>query len=179
MDYKWYVLRVYSGHENKVKSNLLNEIENNDELKAKIAEILVPEEKVFEVKNGKKKTKTKKFFPGYILINADLDANVKEFILNTPSVMGFLGTGKNPTPLPKEDVKKIIGKIEQELSGEKVETAYKAGDQVKIIEGPFKEFVGFIQEVNIEKMKIKVMISIFGRQTPVEIDFAQAELVNK
>jgi len=108
-----------------------------------------------------------------------LDANVKEFILNTPSVMGFLGTGKNPTPLPKEDVKKIIGKIEQELSGEKVETAYKAGDQVKIIEGPFKEFVGFIQEVNIEKMKIKVMISIFGRQTPVEIDFAQAELVNK
>jgi len=179
MDYKWYVVRVYSGHENKVKSNLLNEIENNDELKAKIAEILVPEEKVFEVKNGKKKTKTKKFFPGYILINADLDANVKEFILNTPSVMGFLGTGKNPTPLPKEDVKKIIGKIEQELSGEKVETAYKAGDQVKIIEGPFKEFVGFIQEVNIEKMKIKVMISIFGRQTPVEIDFAQAELVNK
>lgn len=179
MDYKWYVVRVYSGHEEKVKNYILNEIKDNEELKVKIKEILVPEEKVFEVRNGKKITKNKCFFPGYLIMNIDLDANVKDFILNTPSVMGFLGAGKNPTPLPKEDVQRIIGKIEKELSGEKIETAYKAGDQIKIVDGPFKDFVGFIQEVNVEKMKIKVMISIFGRQTPVEIDFAQAELVNK
>ena len=133
-------------------------------------------EKVFEVKDGKKKTKNKNFFPGYILVQADLDNQVKDFILNTPSVMGFLGTGKNPNPLQPDEVKRIVGRITQEQDAERMETIFRVGDFVKIIDGPFNNFSGYIQEVNEEKMKIKVMVSIFGRKTPVEIDFVQAEL---
>lgn len=176
MDYKWYVVRTFSGHENKVKSFLEAEMSDNEGLKAKIQEILVPMEKVFEVKDGKKKSKTKNFFPGYILVQADLDNQVKEFILNTPSVMGFLGTKNNPNPLQPEEVKRIVGRITQDEDSERSETIFRTGDLVKIIDGPFNNFSGTIQEVNEEKMKVKVMVSIFGRKTPVEIDFVQAEL---
>ena len=176
MELKWYVVRTFSGHENKVKTILENELGDNEQLRAKIQEILVPMEKVFEVKDGKKKSKTKNFFPGYILINADLDNQVKEFFLNTPSVMGFLGTRNNPNPLQPEEVKRIVGRISQDESSERMETIFRTGDLVKIIDGPFNNFTGTVQEVNEEKMKIKVMVSIFGRKTPVEIDFVQAEL---
>ncbi|HKJ81123.1 MAG TPA: transcription termination/antitermination protein NusG [Ignavibacteriaceae bacterium] len=176
MEFKWYVVRTFSGHENKVKTLLDTEIGENEGLQAKVKEVLVPVEKVFEVKDGKKKSKTKNFFPGYILLNADLDNQVKEFILNTPSVMGFLGTRSNPNPLQPEEVKRIIGRISQDETSERSETIFRNGDIVKIIDGPFNNFSGTIQEVNEEKMKIKVMVSIFGRKTPVEIDFVQAEL---
>jgi transcription termination/antitermination protein NusG len=176
MESKWYVVRTFSGHENKVKTLLENELADNEQLRAKVQEILVPMEKVFEVKDGKKKSRTKNFFPGYILVNADLDNQVKEFILNTPSVMGFLGTRNNPNPLQPEEVKRIVGRLTQDESSERMETIFRTGDLVKIIDGPFNNFTGTIQEVNEEKMKIKVMVSIFGRKTPVEIDFVQAEL---
>jgi transcriptional antiterminator NusG len=176
MEGKWYVVRTFSGHENKVKNLLETALKDSDQLRAKIQDILVPIEKVFEVKDGKKKSKNKNFFPGYILVQADLDNQVKDFILNTPSVMGFLGTGKNPNPLQPEEVKRIVGRITQDQENERLETLFRAGDFVKIIDGPFNNFSGFVQEVNEEKMKIKVMVSIFGRKTPVEIDFAQAEL---
>ena len=173
---KWYVVRTFSGHENKVKSLLEAGMSDNEKLKAKIQNVLVPTEKVFEVKDGKKKSRTKNFFPGYILVQADLDNQVKDFILNTPSVMGFLGTKNNPNPLQPEEVKRIVGRITQDESTERMETIFRNGDLVKIIDGPFNNFSGTIQEVNEEKMKIKVMVSIFGRKTPVEIDFVQAEL---
>ena len=173
---KWYVVRTFSGHENKVKNLIEAELRDNERLLVKIEEILVPTEKVFEVKDGKKKSKTKNFFPGYILVKADLDNQVKDFILNTPSVMGFLGTKNNPEPLQHEEVKRIVGRITQDESSERMETYFRNGDLVKIIDGPFNNFSGTIQEVNEEKMKIKVMVSIFGRKTPVEIDFVQAEL---
>ncbi len=176
MEPKWYVVRTFSGHENKVKTLLETELEDNENLRAKIQEILVPMEKVFEVKDGKKKTKTKNFFPGYILVQAVLDNQVKEFILNTQSVMGFLGTKNNPNPLQPEEVKRIVGRITQDENSERMETIFRNGDIVKIIDGPFNNFSGTVQEVNEEKMKIKVMVSIFGRKTPVEIDFVQAEL---
>ena len=176
IDKKWYVVRTFSGHENKVKTLLESELEDNETLRAKIEDILVPMEKVFEVKDGKKRSKTKNFFPGYILVHADLDNQVKEFILNTQSVMGFLGTKNNPNPLQPEEVKRIVGRITQDESGERMETIFRSGDIVKIIDGPFNNFSGTVQEVNEEKMKIKVMVSIFGRKTPVEIDFVQAEL---
>jgi transcription termination/antitermination protein NusG len=176
MESKWYVVRTFSGHENKVKSLIDAELKDNIQLKAKITDVLVPTEKVFEVKDGKKKTKNKNFFPGYILIQADLDNQIKDFILNTPSVMGFLGTGKNPNPLQPDEVKRIVGRITQEQDAERMETIFRVGDFVKINDGPFNNFSGYIQEVNEEKMKIKVMVSIFGRKTPVEIDFVQAEL---
>jgi transcriptional antiterminator NusG len=176
MEAKWYVVRTFSGHENKVKTLLeagLNEFEN---LKDKVHEILVPMEKVFEVKDGKKKSKTKNFFPGYILVNVDLDNQVKDFILNTQSVMGFLGTGNNPNPLHPEEVRRIVGRITQDSSTERMETIFRSGDFVKIVDGPFNNFNGTVEEVNEEKMKIKVLVSIFGRKTPVEIDFVQAEI---
>lgn len=174
-DQKWYVVRVFSGHENKVKSFMDLEMKDNTSLASKIAEVLVPLEKVYEVKDGKKKSKTKNFFPGYILISADLDAQVKDFIMNTPSVMGFLGTKHKPNPLQPDEVRRIVGRIKQE-DNERVETIFRSGDIVKIVDGPFNNFSGVIEEVNEEKMKIKVLVSIFGRKTPVEIDFVQAEL---
>ncbi|MBK7228854.1 MAG: transcription termination/antitermination factor NusG [Ignavibacteriales bacterium] len=176
MESRWYVVRTFSGHENKVKTLLETGLNEHEHLKAKLTEILVPMEKVFEVKDGKKKSKTKNFFPGYILVNADLDNQVKDFILNTQSVMGFLGTGGNPNPLHPEEVRRIVGRITQDSSTERMETIFRSGDLVKIVDGPFNNFSGTIEEVNEEKMKIKVMVSIFGRKTPVEIDFVQAEL---
>jgi len=173
---KWYVVRTFSGHENKVKALLDAELRDNEQLRAKIPEVLVPMEKVFEVKDGKKRSKTKNFFPGYILIQADLDRKVIDFVANTPSVMGFLGSPTNPVPLQPDEVKRIIGRLTQDETTERTETIFRAGDFVKIIDGPFNNFSGYIEEVNEEKMKIKVMVSIFGRKTPVEIDFVQAEL---
>ncbi|HMU42681.1 MAG TPA: transcription termination/antitermination protein NusG [Ignavibacteriaceae bacterium] len=176
MDFRWYVVRTFSGHEARVKSAIDSELNENESLKAKIQEVLVPTEKVFEVKDGKKRSKIKNFFPGYILVNAELDNKVKEFILNLPSVMGFLGTKTRPNPLHPEEVKRIVGRITQDEDGERLETIFRTGDFVKIVDGPFNNFNGTVQEVNEEKMKIKVMVSIFGRKTPVEIDFIQAEL---
>jgi len=173
---RWYVVRTFSGHENKVKTLLEAELRDNDALRAKIQEILVPTEKVFEVKDGKKRSKTKNFFPGYILVNAEIDLKVKDFIVNTPSVMGFLGTGNKPVPLQPDEVRRIVGRLSQDEQTERSDTIFRAGDYVKIVDGPFNNFNGLIEEVNEEKMKIKVMVSIFGRKTPVEIDFVQAEL---
>jgi transcriptional antiterminator NusG len=176
METRWYVVRTFSGHESKVKNLLEAGLNEQEHLKAKILEILVPMEKVFEVKDGKKKSKTKNFFPGYILVNCDLDNQVKDFILSAPSVMGFLGTGNNPNPLQPEEVRRIIGRLSQDSTTERMETIFRSGDLVKIVDGPFNNFSGMIEEVNEEKMKIKVMVSIFGRKTPVEIDFTQAEI---
>ena len=173
---RWYVIRTFSGHENKVKTLIDAELEDNEYLRARIFEILVPSEKIFQVKDGKKKSKTRNFFPGYILINADLDNKVKDFIVNSPSIMGFLGNQNKPVPLLPAEVKRIVGRITQNEDTEKTDTIFRAGDLIKIIDGPFNNFSGFIEEVNEEKMKIKVMVSIFGRKTPVEIDFVQAEL---
>lgn len=176
MDFRWYVVRTFSGHENRVKTAIDNELNENESLKTKVQDVLVPTEKVFEVKDGKKRSKIKNFFPGYILINAELNNQVKEFILNLPSVMGFLGTKNRPNPLQPEEVKRIVGRLAQDEDGERLETIFRTGDVVKIIDGPFNNFNGTVQEVNEEKMKIKIMVSIFGRKTPLEIDFVQAEL---
>jgi len=173
---KWYVVKAFSGHENKVKNLIEQELRDNEALKARIYEVLIPIEKVFEVKDGKKRTRTKNFFPGYVLLNADLDNRVIDFIQNLPSVMGFLGPKNKPNPLQPDEVKRIIGQISKDSDFERSSTIFRNGDSVKIIDGPFNNFNGYIQEVNEEKMKIKVMVSIFGRKTPVEIDFAQAEL---
>jgi transcriptional antiterminator NusG len=176
MDQKWYVVRTFSGHENKVKNLIESELKFNEQLKSKINEILIPTEKVFEVKDGKKRSKTKNFIPGYILVQADLDLQVKDFILNVPAVMGFLGTKQSPSPLLPEEVKRIVGRIKESLDGERIDSMFRVGDTVKIIDGPFNNFSGAVEEVSEEKMKIKVLVSIFGRKTPVEIDFVQAEL---
>ncbi len=175
MGFKWYVVRTYSGHENRVKTILEDEIEYRG-LHDSIKQVLIPTEKVFEVKDGKKKSKNKSFFPGYILIEAILDKKTIDLILNIPSVMGFLGSRNNPQTLHQDEIKRVIGKITEEATGERLETPFRIGDIVKITDGPFNNFSGMVQEVNNEKLKLKVMVSIFGRKTPVEIDFIQAEL---
>ena len=175
MDKKWYVVRTYSGHENKVKAYLENEITQAG-LGEKIGSVIVPSEKVFEVKDGKKKSKTRTFFPGYILVEALLDKTTTHLILNTPSVISFVGPKNAPAPLQASEVRRLIGKIEERKEVEVMEIPFRVGDAVKVTDGPFNNFSGFVQEVNEEKMKLKVMVSIFGRKTPVELDFSQVEL---
>ena len=174
MDKKWYVVRTYSGHENKVKAYLENEIAQAG-LTDRITSVIVPSEKVFEVKDGKKKSKTRTFFPGYILVEAVLDKATQHLILNTPSVISFVGPKNAPAPLQPTEVRRLIGKIEERKDVEVIEVPFRMGDAVKVVDGPFNNFSGFVQEVNEEKMKLKVMVSIFGRKTPVELDFSQVE----
>ncbi|MDL1894343.1 transcription termination/antitermination factor NusG [Sphingobacteriales bacterium CHB3] len=174
MEKKWYVVRTYAGHENKVKAYIENEISQAG-LTERVGSVIVPSEKVFEVKDGKKKSKTRTFFPGYILVEAVLDTQVTHIILNTPSVISFVGPKNAPAPLQPVEVKRLIGKIEAKKDVEVMEVPFKAGDAVKVTDGPFNNFTGFVQEVNEEKMKLKVMVSIFGRKTPVELDFSQVE----
>jgi transcription termination/antitermination protein NusG len=171
---KWYVLRTYSGHENKVKAYIENEIAQAG-LTEMVSSVIVPSEKVFEVKDGKKKSKTRTFFPGYILIEAALDKTTTHILLNTPSVISFVGPKGAPAPLQASEIRRLIGKIEERSDREVLEVPFKAGDAVKVTDGPFNNFSGFVQEVNEEKMKLKVMVSIFGRKTPVELDFSQVE----
>ncbi len=175
MEKKWYVVRTYSGHENKVKAYIDNEVAQAG-LQDLVGAVVVPSEKVFEVKDGKKKSKTRTFFPGYVLVEAILDKTTLHLIQNTPSVISFVGPKNAPAPLQPSEVRRLIGKIEERKDVEIVEVPFRLGDAVKVTDGPFNNFTGFVQEVNEEKMKLKVMVSIFGRKTPVELDFSQVEL---
>ncbi len=178
LEKRWYVVRTYSGHETKVKSYLEAEVTRLG-LQEKISSVLIPAEKVFEIKEGKKKAKIKNFFPGYVLVEAILDKESSHLILEAPSVMGFIPDRNNPAPLHPDEIQRLVGKLEQkeEESGvHVVDVPFHVGDAVKVKEGPFNNFNGFVQEVNSEKLKVKVMVSIFGRKTPVELDFSQVEL---
>ena len=175
MDKRWYVLRTYSGHEAKVKTYLETEIARIG-LQEKISNVLIPSEKVFEIKDGKKKSRLKNFFPGYILVEAVLDKESTHLILEAPSVMGFVPDKNNPAPLQPEEVRRLIGKMEQKEETQLMDVPFHVGEPVKVTEGPFNNFNGFVQEVNPEKLKVKVMVSIFGRKTPIELDFSQVEI---
>jgi transcriptional antiterminator NusG len=175
LDKRWYVLRTYSGHEAKVKTYLETEIARIG-LQEKISNVLIPSEKVFEIKDGKKKSRLKNFFPGYILVEAVLDKESTHLILDAPSVMGFVPDKNNPAPLQPEEVRRLIGKMEQKEETQLLDVPFHVGEPVKVTEGPFNNFNGFVQEVNSEKLKVKVMVSIFGRKTPIELDFSQVEI---
>lgn len=179
-DSKWYAVRIISGHENKVKAYLDNEI-RNEKLEDRITNVLIPLEKVFEVKSGKKKVKLKNFLPGYILIEADLDDKLRDFISKTPSIINMVGSksvkGKRlePIPLRPSEVKRIKSILNEEGDEEKLDIQLNVGDPVKVTSGPFNNFNGNILEVNLEKLKVKVMVSIFGRKTPIELELTQIE----
>lgn len=179
--FDWYVVRCFSSHENKVKEYLLREMEEQG-LEHKIEEILIPTETVVEIRAGKKRTKEKNFFPGYILLKTHYDEEVNNLVQSAPSCLGFLKVGKNtaiPTPLKKREVEQILGRVvdnkEMAEKGGAIDIPYKEGDLVKVIDGPFKEFDGTVQEVLTEKLKLRVLVSIFGRKTPVEVDLNQVE----
>jgi transcriptional antiterminator NusG len=145
-------------------------------LQEKVSNVLIPSEKVFEIKDGKKKSKVKNFFPGYILVEVILDKETTHLILEAPSVMGFVPDKNNPAPLHPDEVRRLIGKMEQKDESQIMDIPFHIGEPVKVIDGPFNNFNGFVKEVNSEKLKVKVMVSIFGRKTPVELDFSQVEI---
>lgn len=175
MEKRWYVVRTYSGHEAKVKAYLESEIARLN-LGDKITNVMIPSEKVVEVKDGKKKAKVKNFLPGYVVVEMVLDKETTHVILEAPSVLGFVPDKNNPSPLQPEEVRRLVGKIGEKEEVELLEVPFRVGDPVKVTEGPFNNFSGFVQEISPEKLKVKVMVSIFGRKTPVELDFSQVEV---
>ncbi len=179
--HKWYVVRCFSNHEKKVKEYLERELELQG-LEDKVSEILIPTETIVEIRAGKKRTREKNFFPGYILMRTIYDEEINNIVQGAPSTIGFLKSGKNdhvPNPLRKREVDRILGRVQdsQEMleKGGKIEIPYDEGDLVKVIDGPFKDFDGTVQEVNTDKLKLRVLVSIFGRKTPVEVDVNQVE----
>ena len=175
-NFKWYVMRAISGKENKVKEYIEADMRNSD-LGHYVAQVLIPTERVYQIRNGKKITKERSCMPGYVLIEADLNGEVSHRLRNTPNVIGFLEE-KNHTPIPvrQSEVNRILGTVdEMQETGEEMLTPYFVGENVKVIFGPFSGFSGVIEEVNSEKKKLKVMVMIFGRKTPLELSFTQVE----
>lgn len=171
----WYVVRAISGKENKVKEYLESEI-NRLQLQDYISQVLIPKEKVYQIRKGKKISKERNYFPGYVLIEAALVGEIPHIIKNIPNVLGFLGTKGEADPLRPSEVNRILGKVDELAEqGEEVNVPFIVGETVKVIDGPFNSFSGVIEEINEEKKKLKVMVKIFGRKTPLELGFMQVE----
>ena len=170
---KWYVVRAISGNEKKVKIYLESEI-NRLKLQDLISQVLIPTEKVYTVRNGKKVSKERNYLPGYVLVEAVLTGEIPHIIRNIPGVLGFLGSKDEPMPLRPAEVNRILGKVD-ELSeqGAEFSVPYIVGESVTVIDGPFNSFSGIIEEINEEKKRLKVMVKIFGRKTPLELSFTQ------
>ncbi|GBE00089.1 hypothetical protein BMS3Abin07_02135 [bacterium BMS3Abin07] len=172
MGKNWYVVHTYSGFEDKVKSSIEDKIARKG-LEERITKILIPTERVVELRSGKKKEFDKKFYPGYILVEMELDDETWHIVRSTPRVTGFVG-GSKPVPIPEEEVEEIVQQIEKGPV-QQVRTQYEVGEPVRIIDGPFASFVGNVDEVDMDHGRLRVMVSIFGRQTPVELNFFQVE----
>jgi transcriptional antiterminator NusG len=172
---KWYVVRAVSGKEKKVKEYIESEI-NRLGLQDFVSQVLIPQEKIYQVRKGKKISKERNYFPGYVLVEAALVGEIPHIIRNIPNVLGFLGTGNEPSPIRPAEVKRILGKVDELAEqGEGVNIPFIVGETVKVIDGPFNSFSGVIEEINEEKKKLKVMVKIFGRKTPLELNFMQVE----
>ncbi len=172
---KWYVVRTISGNEKKVKQYVENEI-NRLNLKDFVSQVLIPTEKVYQIRKGKKVSKERNYFPGYVLIEAVLAGEIPHIIKNIPGVINFLGSKGVAVPLRQSEVNRILGKVD-ELSEkeEELTTPFIVGETVIVVDGPFNSFSGVIEEINEEKKKLKVMVKIFGRKTPLELSFMQVE----
>ncbi len=173
---RWYVVHTYAGYENKVKQNLASRVRSMG-VEEQIFEVVIPMETVIEFKGGRKQEVQKKVFPGYLLVRMDLDDNSWYVVRNTPGVTGFVGSGAKPTPLSRREVEDILGtgaKEEEAVSAKKPRprTEYEIGEQVRVVTGPFADFNGVISEIDVERSKLKVLVNIFGRETPVELEFA-------
>lgn len=172
MALKWYVVHTYSGFEGKVKRSLEERIEISG-MKDLFGEILIPEEDIVELVKGEKKTSKRKFFPGYILVRMELNDDTWHIVKNTPKVTGFIGSKDKPSPISDEEVEALRTRIDEGTLKPKPKFKFESGDHVRIIDGPFTNFDGIIDEVKPEKGKLRVIVSIFGRSTPVELDFIQ------
>ncbi len=172
VDLKWYIVHTYSGFEKKVKMNLEERIKTLGK-DAFFGDILVPMEQVVELKKGQKKTSSRKFYPGYILVQMHLNEETWHIVRNTAKVTGFVGGEVRPTPIPDEEVERILRQMEEGASKPKPRYSFEEGDEVRVIDGPFNNFQGVVEEVKAEKEKLRVLITVFGRPTPVELDFIQ------
>jgi transcriptional antiterminator NusG len=171
---QWYIVHTYSGFEKKVSESLQQRVQAYG-LQDEIGEVLIPTEDVIEMRGGKKVVSSKRFFPGYILIEMQMSDNAWHVVKNTPKVTGFVGAGAKPTPLTREEVDQILYQVTVAAEKPKPKYMFGRGDQVRINEGPFTSFNGTVDDVNIDRNTLKVMVTIFGRATPVELDFLQVE----
>ena len=171
----WYVIHAYSGHEEKVKKNLEKRIESMD-MQDKILEVLVPMEDEIEIKDGKRRHVQKRIFPGYILVRMKMSDESWYVVRNTPGVTSFVGSGNKPVPLQEKEVKSILKQTQRKEPTIRVE--YQVGEAVRVVDGPFTDFMGKVDEINPEKGKLKVLVNMFGRETPVELDLLQVEKVH-
>ena len=171
----WYAVHTYSGYEKRAKAALIERAKAKN-LGDFILDVMIPEENIVEVKKGERHTSTRKLFPGYILVNMVLTDETWHLIKDTPKITGFIGgDGRNPTPLPEAEVAKVTHQIEEGKKSPKPIQHFEEGDTVRVIEGPFQNFSGIVEEVNADKCKLRVLVSIFGRSTPIELDFVQVE----
>ena len=175
MELKWYIVHVYSGFEDKVKRNLDERIEAFGQQDS-FGNILVPTEQIVELKKGQKKTSSRKFYPGYILVQMALNKDTWHLVNDTAKVTGFVGGEINPTPISDEEADRIVRQMEEGVSRPKARYSFEEGDEVRVVDGPFTNFQGTVEEMKPDKEKLRVLITIFGRPTPVELDFIQ---VNK
>jgi len=176
MEKAWYVIHTYSGFENKVKSSIEQRLKHLG-LEGRVSKILIPTEDIFELRKGQKQLSTRKFFPGYVMIEMEMSEDVWYAIKNTPKVTGFLGAGNKPTPMSNEEMDTILKQMETGQSKPKPKILFEKGERVKIIDGPFASFTGQVDGINLDREKLNVLVSIFGRSTPVELDFYQVEKI--
>ena len=172
MSLNWYIVHVYSGFENKVKAALEERIASSSHSE-KFGEVIVPTEEIVELVKGKRKTSSRKFYPGYILVRMKLDDETWHIVTNTAKVTGFLGGREKPTPISDEEAEKILNRMEAGKLKPQPKYFFETGDEIRVIDGPFKNFNGVVDEVNPDKGKIRVLVSIFGRSTPVELECVQ------
>lgn len=175
MAMRWYVVHAYSQYENNVKKALIERIARAG-LQHKFGDILVPTEEVVEVRDGVKRTTERKFFPGYVLVNMEMDEDTWHLVKSTPRVLGFIGgTPDKPAPISEKEANAILNRVEEAVEKPKPKTLYEPGESVRVIDGPFADFSGVVEEVNYEKSRLRVAVLIFGRSTPVELEFSQVE----
>ncbi len=171
-DKAWYIIHTYSGYEQRVKKNLEQRIKSMN-ASDKVFEVVIPTEDELEIRGGQRRTVTKKIFPGYVLVHMRMDDESWNVVRNTPGVTGFVGGGNKPAPLADEEVNRILKQMVE--GSPKVKVGFEKGQSVRVVDGPFIDFVGIVDEVNPEKGKVRVLLTLFGRETPVELDFLQAE----
>jgi len=175
MSKKWYVVHAYSGFEKSVQRALADRIARQN-MQEKFGQILVPVEEVVEMKSGQKNTSERKFFPGYVLVEMDMDEQSWHLVKNTPKVTGFVGgTATKPTPISEREVQNILQQIQDGVEKPRPKVLFEVGESVRVKDGPFVEFIGNVEDVNYDKSKLRVSVTIFGRSTPVELDFLQVE----
>jgi len=174
MTMRWYVLHVYSGFENKV-SDAIKDKAKKKGLEDKVGEIMVPTEEVVEVKRGQRVNAERKFFPGYVLAKLDMSDEVWHMIKDTPKVTGFLGAGNKPSPISEKEAQQILQQVQEGVDRPRPSVQFDIGEEVKVADGPFASFNGIVEEIDEEKAKVKVSVSIFGRATPVELEYGQVE----